>query len=167
MEDHTGRVIRLGDKAIMDGGHTDDSPGTIISHGTRLVFRYDHNGDTVVVTDELCRSIEVIPQELELSEFFGSVHETAQEKGWHDEPRETGTWLALMHSELSEALEADRKDLVSEHIPEFSGLEEELADVIIRIGDFSTLMGLRVVEAMIAKAEFNKGREHKHGGKKY
>ncbi|GIP61960.1 hypothetical protein J32TS6_05150 [Virgibacillus pantothenticus] len=33
----------------------------------------------------------------------------AKSKGWHDEPRETGTLLALIHSEVSEALEADRK----------------------------------------------------------
>ena len=36
------------------------------------------------------------------------AYETAVSKGWHDEERETGTLLALIHSEVSEALEADR-----------------------------------------------------------
>ena len=79
----------------------------------------------------------------------------------------TGEKIALMHSELSEMLEADRKSIdSSEHIPEFSGVEEELADLIIRALDFAGYHNLRLGEALLAKMTFNLNRPFKHG-KKY
>lgn len=76
----------------------------------------------------------------------------------------TGEKIALMHSELSEALEADRKDLPSEHLGEdFSGLEEELADVIIRVLDFAGYHQLDLAGALQAKLHYNLTRPFKHG----
>lgn len=75
----------------------------------------------------------------------------------------TGEKIALMHSELSEALEADRKDLDSEHVPGFTGVEEELADVLIRIFDFAYQRNLRLGAALAAKMQFNLTRPFKHG----
>jgi len=91
----------------------------------------------------------------------------SKEKGWIK--GNDGEALALMHSELSEALEAIRHgNPPSEHIPEFSALEEELADVIIRIASFCGHRGLHFLgEAIIAKLEFNAQREYKHGGKAF
>ena len=79
------------------------------------------------------------------------------------EPDNTGEKIALMHSELSEALEADRKNLDAEHIPGFTGVEEELADVIIRILDFAGHRQLRLGEALSAKIAYNLTRPFKHG----
>jgi len=85
---------------------------------------------------------------------------TAKSKGWHDEPRETGTLLALVHAEVSEALEADRKGNAE-------NFAEELADVCIRIFDLCGSRGIDLEAAISKKMEFNKTRSFKHGGKKY
>ena len=94
------------------------------------------------------------------------IHETACEKGWWDDDRSDGELLALIHSEVSEALEALRNgNPPDDKIPEFSGAEAELADVIIRIMDMAEARKWRVGEALIAKMQYNEGREYKHGGK--
>ncbi len=95
------------------------------------------------------------------------VYQTATEKGWWNVEREIGTQIALMHSELSEALEGIREDKRSDKIPEFLAIEEEFADVIIRIMDTSEYYEYRVAEALIAKMKYNKNREYRHGGKKF
>jgi NTP pyrophosphatase (non-canonical NTP hydrolase) len=96
------------------------------------------------------------------------VHETAKAKGWWDVERNDGEIIALMHSELSEALEALRHgNPPDSHIPGFCGTEAELADVVIRIMDYGKGRGLRVAEAVEAKMAYNATRERKHGGKAF
>lgn len=96
------------------------------------------------------------------------VHDIAVDKGWWDNgPRNDAEMIALMHSELSEALEALRKDLPSEKIPGYSGVEEELADVIIRIMDYGVARGLDIGRAVVEKVQFNISRTYRHGGKRF
>lgn len=83
------------------------------------------------------------------------AHNIAKSKGWHDEERETGTWLALIHSEVSEALEADRKG-------DQENFEEELADICIRVFDLAGLMDIDLEREIIKKMEANKLRPYKH-----
>jgi hypothetical protein len=105
------------------------------------------------------------------------AHETSTDKGWWKEknalsetPRGAAAidaeFIALCHSELSEALENMRHGYVpDDKIPEFSGVEAELADVIIRFMDHSHARGWRVAEAVVAKMAMNTTRPAMHGGK--
>jgi NTP pyrophosphatase (non-canonical NTP hydrolase) len=77
------------------------------------------------------------------------------------------TKICLMHSELSEAMEGLRKGTMSDKIPEFTSVEEELADTVIRIMSFAHGRNLRVAEAVIAKMRYNANRLYKHGGKAF
>ena len=102
-----------------------------------------------------------------LKEIASDVHCLAKSKGWWESEREVGTMIALIHSELSEALEAHRGDVMSDKIPGFLGIEEEMADAVIRIMDMCEGMGWRLDEAIVAKHEYNKTRSHRHGNKKF
>lgn len=104
------------------------------------------------------------------TEMQQAVHENAKDKGWHDEKRTDGDFLALIHSEVSEALEAvrDGNPPSSKAVGPFgpcSVLEEELADVVIRVMDYAEARGLKLAQAIEDKHAFNKNRPHRHGGK--
>jgi len=81
--------------------------------------------------------------------------------------------LVLIHSEVTEAWEGARKDLMDDHLPHRKMEEVELADVLIRVFDYAGFMGYDLGGAMIEKMKYNQNREdHKienrlaKGGKK-
>lgn len=107
-----------------------------------------------------------------ISEMQAKVHALAKLKGWHpDEPVDSnrlGALLALVHSEVSEALESVRGGelemfIRSDGKPE--GLPSELADVVIRVMDMCGLLGINLAEAVRAKHAYNTTRSQRHGGK--
>ena len=101
------------------------------------------------------------------------AHNTAREKGfWEDtstpitpfEETLDADWdrrlvsekIALIHSEVSEALE----ELRDGTLEKFGG---ELADIIIRTADLAGAMKLDLAALVVAKLEANKARPVKHG----
>lgn len=100
-------------------------------------------------------------------EIEARVYQTAVAHGWwNGGDRNQAELICLMHSELSEALEGYRHgNPKSDKIPEFSSMEEEFADVVIRMMDFAAHYGLDVAGAIEAKMKYNESRPFRHGNK--
>lgn len=112
---------------------------------------------------------------MHVKDLCEKAHEESKRGGWHPggETRNPLEMMMLIVSEVAEMCETMRKldpdgnIKMSEKTPEFTALEEEAADVMIRMGDFAGLHGLRLEDAISAKMAFNRTRGHRHGNKAY
>lgn len=118
-----------------------------------------------------------------LNQLSKRIYENNKEKGFWDNNRQRPECLMLIVSELSEALEADRKgkeaDLEAfenalimrvdkkqsflEHVKDT--FQDELTDALIRILDLCGHEGIDIDSHIALKLEYNKTRPHKHGKK--
>lgn len=120
---------------------------------------------------------------MNINEVSETIHKQNKEKGFYDEPVEIGTLLMLVVSELSEALEADRKGkYYMAHDMEFDTdnilfpklfdafvkdtFEDEIADAVIRLLDLCGYLNIDISSHIRLKVAYNKTRPNKHG-KKY
>ena|ERR1700749_1176040 len=115
----------------------------------------------------------------DLNQYAEECH-AANAQWWHDPAtgaplqRNKGELLCLIHSEISEAMEGERKDLMDDKLPHRKMAEVELVDALIRIFDYAGAFGYDLQGAFIEKMAFNASRaDHKAearlraGGKKW
>lgn len=107
---------------------------------------------------------------MHLQHIADECHNIALTKGWWENTPENyiPEKLALIHSEISEALEAYRENQLTgmEDDGKPVGLDSELADAVIRIFDLSGYMGIDIEEIIKKKMAYNMTRPHRHGGKR-
>ena len=109
---------------------------------------------------------------MNLADLQKEAHAIAKEHGWWDEERTFGDCIALVHSELSEALEAYRvRELVEwtrpgywpPHLdspPKPMGVASELADVVIRVADMAEWYGVNLAAEIETLLRENDERRH-------
>lgn len=96
------------------------------------------------------------------------ILEHTESRGFDPKGLDISKLMILQISEIIEAHEAYRcNDPQSEKCPEFSHLEEEMADAVLRIMIDSAAKGWKTSRACIAKDKYNKTRPPMHGGKKF
>ncbi len=93
-----------------------------------------------------------------INKLTHEAFETAKDKGWWDSSRSLIECLALVHCEVSEAIEDCR-------VGDFEHVPEELADVLIRVFDLCGSRDWDLEKAVLDKMAFNKTRPYRHGNK--
>lgn len=104
---------------------------------------------------------------MELNEMVKHAHETAVRHGFWEPAPEIGTSIALIHSELSEALEEARARKPNVYYNKNSekpeGIAVELADAVIRIADLCGYLEIDLDQIIKLKMDYNEKRPYKHG----
>lgn len=107
--------------------------------------------------------------EEEINKLVETCYKASFDAGWHTDlvtgellNRNKGEMLMLMVSEIAEAMEGERKNLMDDHLPHRLMAEVELADALIRICDYAGRWGYDLGGAVVEKLEYNVYRsDHK------
>lgn len=108
-------------------------------------------------------------REEQINDLRNVCYQASYKAGWHTDietgelkDRNKAEMICLMHSELSEAMEGERKGLMDDHLPNRPMAEVEMADAVIRIMDYCGRFNYDIGGAIVEKLEYNANRaDHK------
>lgn len=151
-----------------EGMTPQEAAAAIINQYGDQVFRRDR--DAMIDIAEACQhflergKVEVQRDWTLINALVALCHSRSKEAGWWDgqDPNDKGVYgfkIALIHTEYSESLEGDRKDLMDDHLPHRKMAEVELADGIIRTCDLAGAKGFDLGGAIAEKLEYNRTRK--------
>ena len=95
---------------------------------------------------------------MQINELVLRAHEYAVNQGFWPAGQSLGEKVALIHSEASELLE----ELRAEHTYNLNRIGEEMADILIRVGDLAGRLGVDLDLAVDVKMAYNETRPYKH-----
>lgn len=128
---------------------------------------------------------------MDISKLMKEIHQNNIQKGFYDNEKNIGEMICLIHSEVTEVLEADRernytnleedwhikgmadKNFGRTYFDDFyfknefeknvkNTFEDELADILIRVFDLAEYKGIDIENHILAKVRYNKMRPYKH-----
>lgn len=103
-----------------------------------------------------------------IRDITDEVRQVNVEKGWRERRNSVPEYVALLHSEASEILEAWRTWRLEDATREDGkpeGVGSELADLLIRVIDTADVLGIDLEAEYERKIAFNRTRPYQHGGK--
>ncbi len=134
--------------------------------------------DTIQPPEDMTAFKEYTPQQVAhaVNVLVGFCHGNMVDAGWWhnpstgEDPRNNplcfSNKLMLVVSEVSEAMEGDRKSLPDDKLPHLPMRDVELADALIRIADMAGAFNLQLARSVVEKMVFNRRRkDHTHAGR--
>lgn len=128
-----------------------------------------NEGETTERVEDLGSPDAVGYQDFTLKNIQQKCYDNAKKLGWTEKFIPVPEMIALIHSEVSEALEAYRKDEKISWTDEHGkpqGIASEFADIIIRVGHYAQLLSIDLQKEVLRKLEYNLTRPYRHGGLK-